>query len=60
MFYQPQVATLCDICEKEDCEKVCGGSPGSQAGEDKGAGVASSLSSTLVILFLSVILLRCL
>lgn len=39
MFYEPRVATLCDICENEDCEKVCTSRPGKlgESGSDKGA-----------------------
>lgn len=36
VFYEPRVATLCDICEGEDCEKVCTSKPGS-LGEDGGS-----------------------
>uniref|UniRef100_A0A8D8UYD5 TEP1-F n=1 Tax=Cacopsylla melanoneura TaxID=428564 RepID=A0A8D8UYD5_9HEMI len=30
MFYEPRVSTLCDICEGEDCSKVCTSQPGYQ------------------------------
>lgn len=57
MFYAPQVATVCDICEGDDCRKVCGGKTGSQAGEEKGS--ATSLSvSYLTVLFLFGLTLR--
>lgn len=39
VFYEPLKATLCDICENEDCEKVCTSRPGSlgESGSEKGA-----------------------
>ncbi|XP_034936868.1 CD109 antigen-like isoform X2 [Chelonus insularis] len=30
VFYEPRVTNLCDICEDEDCENLCVGSPGKQ------------------------------
>ncbi|KAG8336218.1 hypothetical protein J6590_049457 [Homalodisca vitripennis] len=59
MFYEPQVATLCDICEGEDCEKVCSGKAGSHAGDSEGqGGSASSLSVTFSAVMVALITLR--
>lgn len=54
VFYQTQTATLCDICEGEDCENVCTTNPETQIGADsegKGGGyVTSPISSAIYVL----------
>ncbi|XP_076755633.1 thioester-containing protein 1 allele R1 isoform X2 [Xylocopa sonorina] len=42
VFYEPRKATLCDICEDEDCENLCVSQPGKQ--KDSSNSIASYLS----------------
>ncbi|XP_054284946.1 CD109 antigen-like isoform X2 [Macrosteles quadrilineatus] len=56
-FYAPRVATLCDICEGEDCEKVCTSRPDLREGkEEKGA--AAHTAAAVVTLFICTLLHR--
>ncbi|RZF47066.1 hypothetical protein LSTR_LSTR011803 [Laodelphax striatellus] len=51
VFYEPRVATRCDICEDDDCQKVCTGKLGSQStGDDKGAASAPARPEALLVL----------
>ncbi|XP_044727005.1 CD109 antigen-like isoform X2 [Chrysoperla carnea] len=55
VFYEARTATLCDICEGENCGNVCSNNPDLQKadadGDDKG-GVSSVLPSTIITLLL--------
>lgn len=42
VFYEPRVATPCDICEDSDCTKVCATGTGSRSDDDHSAGTAPS------------------
>ncbi|XP_017300547.2 CD109 antigen [Diaphorina citri] len=53
MFYEPRVATLCDICEGEDCSKVCTSQPGYQ---DSDKPSASARLLPAVFLLVTVVL----
>lgn len=48
VFYEPRMATTCDICEGEDCDK-CSGKAGHSKG-DNNKGAATSISSSVLIL----------
>nr|XP_034179672.1 CD109 antigen-like isoform X1 [Osmia lignaria]XP_034179683.1 CD109 antigen-like isoform X1 [Osmia lignaria]XP_034179692.1 CD109 antigen-like isoform X1 [Osmia lignaria]XP_034179702.1 CD109 antigen-like isoform X1 [Osmia lignaria]XP_034179708.1 CD109 antigen-like isoform X1 [Osmia lignaria] len=37
VFYEPRKATLCDICDEEDCEDLCVSQPGKQKDSQSGA-----------------------
>lgn len=55
VFYQTQTATLCDICEADDCENVCTTNPdtriGGEGGNDgKGGGYVTSPISSAIFL----------
>ncbi|XP_049951328.1 CD109 antigen-like isoform X5 [Schistocerca serialis cubense] len=60
VFYEPRVATLCDICEDEDCDSVCSSkSSGRSGGSDGSAGSAAPVplpSHLLVLLMFAVCL----
>ncbi|KAG6796738.1 antigen [Apis mellifera caucasica] len=47
VFYEPRKATLCDICEDEDCEDLCVSQPGKQ--KDLSQSSASCLSTCIYL-----------
>lgn len=53
VFYEPRVATKCDICEGDDCGTVCVGEPGNHK---DGSGGSAERSSSLNHFLLSVLL----
>ena len=60
MFYEPRVATLCDICEGEDCGNTCTSRRDPRTGErltDGSAepGASAALSPSALGLLLAVI-----
>ncbi|XP_021920080.1 CD109 antigen-like isoform X2 [Zootermopsis nevadensis] len=57
VFYEPRVATLCDICEGEDCSRACSSKPYSHSHENHSSAAARVLLSS-VCLFLSSVLLQ--
>ncbi|XP_014601165.1 PREDICTED: CD109 antigen-like isoform X2 [Polistes canadensis] len=55
-FYEPRVASLCDICEDKECEDVCLSQPDKRKDNDHASAVASSLCinayvTSLLVLF---------
>ncbi|XP_015181620.1 PREDICTED: CD109 antigen-like isoform X2 [Polistes dominula] len=55
-FYEPRVASLCDICEDKECEDVCLSQPDKRKDNDHASAVASSLRinayvTSLLVLF---------
>ncbi|XP_039279526.1 CD109 antigen isoform X2 [Nilaparvata lugens] len=58
VFYEPRVATRCDICEDADCQRVCSGKLGSQSTDDKGGGAASKPHLLLLVLAVPLAYLR--
>ncbi|XP_015601908.1 CD109 antigen isoform X2 [Cephus cinctus] len=49
-FYEPQAATLCDICEGEDCGNVCVSQIGNRNSMESTANQLSSLSFVVLLL----------
>lgn len=47
VFYEPRKATLCDICEDEDCENLCVSQPDKQ--KDNPQSSASYLSTCIYL-----------
>ena len=45
MFYEPKVATLCDICEGEDCGTTCSEKSSSQSNQVKQSSDATKQQS---------------
>lgn len=61
VFYEPRVATLCDICEDEDCDSVCSSkSSGRSGGSDGSPGSAATVPLPSCILVLLLLLAACL
>ncbi|XP_050529257.1 CD109 antigen-like isoform X2 [Daktulosphaira vitifoliae] len=61
VFYEPRVATPCDICEDSDCSKVCGTDTGFRSNDSNGNGRSSSVSCskfTVVLAFITILLAR--
>lgn len=57
VFYQSPTATLCDICEGQDCENVCTTDPETQLGADtEGKGSGSVASPVQAVLYTILIL----
>ncbi|XP_050479205.1 thioester-containing protein 1 allele R1-like isoform X2 [Bombus huntii] len=53
VFYEPRKATLCDICEDEDCEDLCVLQPGKQKDSPQSAASHLSTCTYLHLLFTS-------
>ncbi|XP_017876968.1 CD109 antigen-like isoform X2 [Ceratina calcarata] len=51
VFYEPRKATLCDICEDEDCENLCVSQPDKQKDLQQSAASYSSTSVYVQTLF---------
>ena len=55
MFYEPRKATLCDICENEDCEDLCVSQPDKQDSPQSAASrlpTCTYLYSLLTLLYI--------
>ncbi|XP_054003817.1 CD109 antigen-like isoform X1 [Hylaeus anthracinus] len=50
VFYEPRKATLCDICENEDCEDLCVSQPSNQ--QQSPQSIASNMPTCLYLHFL--------
>lgn len=53
-FYEPRVATLCDICEGEDCSTACSSKPNPRSNESRSSAAARVLLNC-AYLFLCVV-----
>ncbi|XP_012262615.2 CD109 antigen-like isoform X2 [Athalia rosae] len=60
VFYEPRVATLCDICEGEDCENFCEGAIGNRKNSSDGSAPDGStqLRLSFVAALFSIILIN--
>nr|XP_018897644.1 PREDICTED: CD109 antigen-like isoform X2 [Bemisia tabaci] len=58
VFYEARASTSCDICENEDCSKVCTGKTGSQAGDNSEPSAASYFYPSLILSLSSLWLLH--
>ncbi|XP_023714120.1 CD109 antigen isoform X3 [Cryptotermes secundus] len=57
VFYEPRVATLCDICEGEDCSTSCSSKPYSHSHENNPSTATRVLLSSMCVV-LSVVFLQ--
>jgi hypothetical protein len=57
VFYEPRVATLCDICEGEDCSTSCSSKPYSHSHEKYPSTATRVLLSSIYVV-LSVLFLQ--
>lgn len=58
-FYEPRTATLCDICEDEDCSKKCSSQRVSSFGNQRGDPISSAptnFASSLLTVFVSIVI----
>ncbi|XP_069677480.1 CD109 antigen-like isoform X2 [Periplaneta americana] len=59
VFYEPRVATLCDICEGEDCSSVCSSKPYSHSNEKSSSTAAKiHVVFSCVYIFISALFLQ--
>ncbi|XP_050425560.1 CD109 antigen-like isoform X2 [Adelges cooleyi] len=60
VFYEPRVATPCDICEDSDCSKVCDTDAGSRSKDNNSSAGSNPTASCgqLTLAFITILLIR--